>query len=202
MKLQELYKPKFSPKLVAPISDYTKDYQASPSREYTERIRNELYKKLEKLGWIFVAEGSYSAVFTNPKKSYILKVNKRTDRGFDRFVEIVHKFRNKHFPVISNEQHLGDQSIYFIEKLQKMPNNLTAEALTDLCDDLISYAKYDEANYKPHSDFTKNYMKKNPELVIACNIIGENSREMDIDMHMGNIMMRKDGTLVIIDPFG
>ena len=65
---------------------------------------------------------SFSSVYENDKKNFVLKVTNRPDPEYQRYVDVIKKFDNKHFPKISNMKKLDincrDYYVYAIEKLK------------------------------------------------------------------------------------
>jgi len=113
MRLDEYSKPRVPVKVFKVVDDEVRTSSSSLNMD----------QKLEKLGWEFFNGGSFAAVYTNPKKPYILKINKQPDKAYAYYVSIIRKLHNKHFPKISDlkfiEVNGGRYYIYLIEKLHK-----------------------------------------------------------------------------------
>ena len=171
--------------------------------------RTDLDQKLSALGWVPLSGGSFSTVFQNPKKNYILKINKRHDEGYEHFVKLIHQHRNKHFPKISDMKMLtvkDDYYVYLIEKLNKIPErtaskyaNCFAHVIDHPYDSLARLFNSSNWSYLPQT--TPQIFKRNPGLITALRLVGKYKYIFGNDMHLHNIMYRKDGTIVIIDPY-
>ena len=191
-------------KITEPISSAYTDYinkgRYGPPRE-------ELANKLSQLGWRRAGSGAFSDVFQNPAKSYVLKVNRDPDPAYQKFVNLAKKFPNKHFAKISDQKVITYQKekfyIYAIEKLFKANNVIF---LVLLADRVIFYWKKISKNRTLKSlDFDQaqqDYLKSHPSFYKALLILGKaDPTGRFLDIHAGNIMQRKDGTVVIIDPY-
>ena len=169
-------------------------------------------QELKKLGWVPAGEGQLSEIYINPKKSYILKINKTPDAAYEHFTRITKQFPNKHFPKIGDKKsimvHNEKYYVYVIEKLYPL-NQERAEELADQFSDLVCFYWVDGGMDDPDNDGwpkqfpddSKNYFKANPSLLKALKILADQSKRFEEDIHSGNIMQRKDGTIVIIDPY-
>jgi len=195
MNLNELYKPKISKDI-----DNEINYHFNYGAGNTQQLRN----RLKKFGWIYLDEGVYSSVWGNVKKSYILKINKVPDRAFDHYVNIIKKSKNPHFPKISDmrEIAIGPKiyCAYLIEKLFKIPGHFVGDNYSTFFNTIINAdPKYSIS--KLFNNHIPTIFKKQPKLVDALCIVGSEHNNYFIDMHSGNIMQRKDGTIVITDPY-
>lgn len=217
MNLNEFYKPKINPKIRAAAAEYFKDTLTGDKN---------LYKNLEKLGWAYLNQGMYSKVFANPKKNYVIKINSRIDEGYQHFVTLIKRNRNKHFPRISDVQQIYIDKkpyfIYLIEKLEPIPepyNKNYSSFLSDVIDvfmysdkEPINFFKLfktlrDEYSHDNEEEVKDRelYLRKNPALIKAAQILGlaakNSSKYIGIDIHEHNIMERNDGTIIIVDPY-
>ena len=159
---------------------------------------SDIDKKLREMGWFKSGEGMYSDVYENASKSYILKINRSQDLAFDDFVKLTHKFKNKHFPKISDQKEINIDGrkyyIYAIEKLYPL-DEYNGNRVYFLIHRFVEY--YSILGKKLRNPNFNDY----PELKKALEIITKNNRNHGFDMHRGNVMQRKDGTVVIIDPY-
>jgi len=197
MKLFELYKPKI-PKKVQMVANH---YFQFGFGNY-----DMLDYKLQELGWHNIGAGSYSHVYSNPVKKYVLKINKHPDSAYDDFVQIIKKYKNKHFPIISNRQEwiVNNKKyyVYLIEKLyeiEKDESKLVSDALDAIANSPNkSLEKFSNRNVQLVG---KRYP---PSLIEAARILGrlmQSHPNRYTDIHDENIMQRSDGTIVIIDPY-
>jgi hypothetical protein len=208
MLTNEFYKPKIS----KPIERVATDYVTS-DQYYDDKFDN-LCDSLKKMGWRFLDDGAYSKVFANSKKNYILKINSSPDKGYATYVDLIHKYRNKHFPKISDMKKIEFEGnifyVYLIEKLKHIPSPMDDEWS-------LIISKIAENPNKPLEKLFANahklrfgnvggkniptFLIKNPSIVQAAKLIGYNMDGYCLDIHRHNIMQRPDGTIVITDPY-
>jgi hypothetical protein len=227
MLLDELYKPKIGKKVVDTAQEYYANRHGSEPRDYNEGL-DWLQAKLSSLGWHKLNSGGYSYVFANPKKNYVLKVNTIQDNGYDQFVQIIHRSRNKHFPRISDRKTMefdGDEvhnfrknvyHVYLIEKLEELPepkNDNYASILSVIMSvyheewnpSLKTALDWLERDYFTEEEFPsiKEFILRHKELAKAAAILGNAQKyhKLNNDLHSRNIMQRADGTVVIVDPY-
>jgi hypothetical protein len=225
MKINEFYKPKIG-KQVADVAQqyYVNRHNPNDTKNYDENL-DWLKTNLKKLGWEKLDNGGFSYVFENPKKSYVLKINTYEDKGYDKFVQLIKRCRNKHFPRISDRKEMHFDSpmyengltyyVYLIEKLKPIPEPYDQNFSSIIASIIDIYRWQDNPNNKlmleilqqeyDTDDYAGVYLfiKEHPSLVIAAKILGIKAQDwgVGIDMHAKNIMQRSDGTIVIIDPY-
>ena len=195
-----------------------KPVHTAVAKFFKQRTTMDLEYILYDLGWFMVGSGAFSSVYENDKKPYIIKVNNRVDMSFAIFAQWVKQHSNKHFPKIGEMKKyvVGGKKyyIYLIEKLYNVPisrdyaiyiENLTASfvlnfktknRLTD--HEVIKNFVEDDCGGDMPSIF-----KSQPTLISACKSLAlcYYKNKMALDIHDGNIMQRKNRTVVIIDPF-
>ena len=211
MFLTELSRPKIGKRVTNTAFDYFKQRHPYNNDSFKDNIKLyldiNLNKNLNKLGWTKAGAGAYSSVYKNPNKSFVLKINKRPDKGYEEYVNVIKRYRNKHFPRISDMKvmKIGKDNyyVYLIEKLKALPrSDLIAFDIKDAIDALYG------CDYKDMGESLLEYFDKmplfrrNPDLIRAVYIVANNiGYNFDIDIHGGNIMKRADGTIVITDPY-
>jgi len=215
MLLDELSRPKIGKDIESTAFDYFNQRKTATSHEQAEKMQLALLQKLKAMGWKKIGEGSYSYVFENSSKPYILKVNKREDKGFLAYAELIKKSRNPHFPKISDRKSLEVEDVdgyrrtfqvYLIEKLRVMPEDEAIDVAYDLEMIVLQpYLPLDQLfkNSARNRNTVPDYLRRNPLLVTACQIVGRHMKTfgMRSDLHEDNIMERADGTTVITDPY-
>lgn len=227
MILGEFYRPKIGKKIVDVAQEYYGNRHGDTPRDYHAGL-DWLKAKLESLGWHTLGNGGYSYIFSNPKKNYVLKVNTNQDNGYDQFVQIIHRLRNKHLPRISDRKTLefsgnpqfnfakNTYHIYLIEKLQELPEQ-EANNYASIISVIMSLYKEEmnpnikmalnwlERDYFTEEEFpsVKQFILTHPELVKAAAYLGNAQKyyKLNNDLHAKNLMQRADGTIVIIDPY-
>lgn len=209
MILQELYKPKFTPKLASTVDSYVlgladKAKIAADSvaaQQSDNDLYDELTDRLEKMGWEFHDSGYFSSVFINPRKNYILKVNTIPDKGFNYFVNLIKRYPNKHFPIVSNLRVIKtaehDYYMYYIEKLYPVQYSVENDISTYCLHHLYKMYNHHPNPYSPDSEYVNN----NPDFARALDIVLQYHDKFGIDLPGNNIMQRQDGTVVITDPY-
>jgi len=220
MLLDELSRPKIGKDIESTAFDYFNQRKTATSSEQAEAMQLALLKKLKVMGWKKIGEGTYSYVFENSEKPYILKVNKREDKGFMAYAELIKKSRNPHFPKISDRKSLEVEDVdgyrrifqvYLIEKLRVMPAREAIDVSYDL-ERIVLYPYHTLEQVFTNSvrgavgnigGKVPDYLRRNPLLVTACQIVGRHMKTfgMRSDLHEENIMERADGTTVITDPY-
>ena len=211
MNLVELYKDQ---PIDLPVAKRVAKYQVArndaDTKIYTMQDQADSHTKalrsmnafLRRKGWKLLGSGAYSLVYINLNEPFILKINKRQDQGFAWFALLTHKFPNKHFPKITAMRGVNIDGrffhIYAIEKLVKIPQSDVAYLCRDIADSDIGITGDSEvaalAEYMP--------LEEAKSLFNACLILRKhNPRHFHVDLHYDNIMQRKDGTVVINDPF-
>ena len=170
-----------------------------------DQLRHQFYE----LGWEALSEGHFSIVFTKPNLPYVLKVNQQSDKPFQHFVELSKRYPNRHFPKISAVKQIEyDEEtfyIYTIEKLNKIKTSFDLYRFADTIEKIaIAPDLYLETilnNVRRISEEEKQWFRDHPGLVKAARLVGKEKQWTTIDIHDENIMQRKDGTIVIIDPY-
>ena len=206
------------PKLPGAQNAITPNIQSSVEDIVTSRhghgqeIWRPLEDQLKKTGWQSIGMGCFSIVFTKPSLPYVLKINKMPDRAFQHFVELSKRFPSRYFPKIGALKMIEYKErpyyIYTIEKLDSvtnMPSHLTLTRFANLIEAIAANPKMEISKILGDcygaSDESVEWFLRHPELVKACQIIGLNCPDGRLDIHKGNIMQRKDGTIVIVDPY-
>lgn len=197
------------------------DWQDKETEEPDSETHIEAFKefeaKMKTLGWKRIGTGYFSYVYQNPKSDFILKVNRVYDSGYARFVLLTKKFSNPHFPRIGNMKYLNvggkKYYMYLIEPLQEITTNkvkwktlaYTLQRIISHPDwtleDVFREIKSIFPEYTPHFNAIRKMLANDPTLMEACKILTNHLSKNELDLHYGNLMLRKDGTVVIIDPF-
>jgi hypothetical protein len=173
-------------------------------------VDDTLTSNLEKMGWEKIGWGVFSSIYGNPKKSFVLKVNKREDKGYERYATIIKKNPNKFFPKISDMKVMkigkNNYCVYLIEKLEEIP--LARAQRYEKIFDTAMASQFRAANTPDIESLVLYFngkipliFKQNPDLVLALNIIANDQGSKYMDLHQNNMMQRANGTLVITDPY-
>ena len=217
MNLEELFEYEFKgrPMIRKDVLKHAKKFAKNTDyvgKYATAEIREKMEEYFSSKGWTKLGHGSYSVVFLHPKRNYVLKLNLTEDQGFDHFVEVIHANPNPHFPRIE------DATVFFKHKLGNIYRAYLMERLEPIStyiDSDLSFFLQKVACQPNSSDGKIIYDFKNTfeyiwrriqpvpdNLVTAAKIIGRNTKfKAYLDIHAKNIMQRKDGTVVITDPY-
>ena len=168
------------------------------------------HQKMAEMGWTkVVTMGGYSDVFIKPNEPYVLKINKRPDEAFAHFADIAMAYPNIHFPKIGNVRQITyDNRIYYIyaiEKLNNIANEGEAIEISMFCSNFVGGEHIKDSWWAPQmvQQLTRHFPKfagQEKSLLVALNLLRRNRADYRIDIHFNNIMKR-DETIVIIDPF-
>ena len=204
------------PRVLGAVNDYynTKEPRYNMSiKADLDPANKQLIQSLKTLGWEFKNYGAFSAVFVNPSRNYIIKINRRQDTGFSAFVNLVKRNpKQPHFPKISYRKKIevGDtiHEIYLIEKLEPFPpaESYSVDNVRILTGDITHIAN----NYLApidkifNSEEIKVVKQYPPSLITAARLIGKTAvgHDLRLDIHRNNLMIRPNGnTIIIADPF-
>lgn len=171
---------------------------------------------LKAKGWNSAGSGTRADVYINDNYDYALKIFNR-DAAYVNFIRYCKKNNSKHLPKFKGDVIKINSYLYGIrvEKLQPNTQNLDLSKLANLINtdySLKDNIKRIEDNIKNDKFFSNEYQRKIfmksyiyiinhcPEILEVIYDIIKTLSQFDRDFHSGNIMFRKDGTCVIIDP--
>jgi len=183
---------------ICEITKFNKDMSST----LTGRHTLDMDKILQDKGWKFLNQGHFSATYLSPNEKSVLKINRAADPGYEHFIKVVKKFPNIHFPVISDKKKLPDgTSAYIMERLYVMEWN--DEQLVGIIQDAMAYIMTNELKeYERLYPNDIKALKMQPGLIEALEILAKFRGSFKNDIRHDNMMKRKDGTIVIIDPYG
>lgn len=211
MKLRELYDQELD-ELIG-----VKKYQHLTAKQIMKKMEDEL--GLKKLG-----HGAFGIVLQSPDPNWVYKVIEK-DPAYEEYIDFITENPNNHYPKIKRVKKMTSFfkryqlqedkfTVIVIEKLEPIPKE-KQKFIVDLAnedvDDIPEYTPDGDTN---DSRFTlEEIMSHNWGEWTAENLWGayyaaltlrrselRRDSETYIDLHAGNIMQRKDGTIVIIDP--
>jgi hypothetical protein len=160
---------------------------------------------MHKAGWNLLGAGYFSSVFQNPKKSYIIKINYKPDNAFKYYVDMIKESKNRHFPKINDVKTIKvgntEYHTYLIEKLYQAPKIVKSYIHFFM----FCRGDFDEELRRHPNDSSminaKRYFEKHKELQRALKLVIKNKSRFFMDVNDENVMQRKDGTIVITDPY-
>lgn len=176
-------------------------------KDIKEKLTNSsnLEKTLKQNGWKDKIHGHFSTIYEKDGEDFIIKINILDNAGYELFLSVVRRNKNKHFPIVYEDFIVNGKDVYFVEKLEQ--TTMTKQQI----DDIEKYYNYVGLigfdGYQYAKDFVKVFRSKQKSLADAIDLLhkaaSDSEYEMDIQLSsFGNeIMKRKDGTLVIKDPF-
>lgn len=160
----------------------------------TTRYRKQILKTLNNdlKGLKYSGHGVHGIVY-NINKSKVFKAFDKADRGYLNFLKVIKKFKDKrHFPRVYDFFETKDYHIVVLERLEEYHNK---EGLWDHTDraEFAGYVDTDSGLWREY--FNKSFDK-------YLKVLEDNMpNTVGWDLHANNIMQRKDGTPVIIDPW-
>lgn len=158
----------------------------------------ELNRVLTQRGWELVGEGNYAAVYGKPGKTYVIKVFEQ-DSAYMAFLKLILSNPNPHFPKIigemrrSNSYRVLRMELLYPCRVDNISGMLNAYVIN----------KRHKLNHIQHQNLplAMEFLADKPELKLALDLI---DRELlsrhGLDLSDDNIMQRRDGTIVVIDP--
>ena len=158
------------------------------------RYRRQIKRILEndEEGFNCDAHGVNGFVY-NLNKTRVFKVFTKQDKGYVNFLKIMKKFKGKkHFPRVYDFYSIKDEHIVVLERLQEFKDKNSLWVHIEKAE-VSGYTDTDAGLW--YGYFNKSFDKYLKVLE------GNTSKNWGWDLHANNIMQRKDGTPVIIDPF-
>ena len=195
-------------------------------KKYKDLTANQIMKKMEdELGLKKMGNGAFGHVIESPSDpNWVYKVIEK-DPAYEEYINFVMKVRDNHYPKIKRVKKMtsffkryGIQenkfTVIVIEKLEPVPEDkmnfvhdlVNAETLSEVPSVLpnnqpnFSSYTYIELMDEKWPGWKDGEMR---DLFEAARDTHRLSRKLDdyfLDLHRGNIMQRKDGTIVLIDP--
>lgn len=176
------------------------------------------------LGTKVLGGGAYGTVIQSSNSDVVYKVLE-SDAGYMRFVRLVQQYPDKHYPKIYKVKNLTsffkryrvqNDKFYVIalETLFPIDEKKTGMKATFIASLLNTYSPKEAPKLMPngHNNInqvpTSEFLQFMPELkslwTAYMKVKGALQESSDYfpDIHTGNLMMRKDGTVVITDPMG
>jgi len=178
---------------------------------------------LKQNGFKKLGGGVFAVAYGKPGHNRIVKVSKRQDDCWIKFAQwAMSKTNNKHLPKIPwikryQGKRKGKATEFFITIIERL-NPLTKSAITKIADPGVllglkhfadldwvtmetikkNYNSYVRASSQSRKDFSSQYA--NHPFVRALRQINNFQGKCYQDLHMGNLMQRSDGTVIITDP--
>lgn len=159
-------------------------------------------------GWRHFGGGLYAEVYAKADKDYVIKVFER-DSAYLAFLKLAREHPNPHFPKVKGKVWLADHSarfnavrlerLYPWKRVKVRGKNFPLPELFNMYVYMKKFPEnakmiYEESNL----EFMETYFEDKPKLKEALDLII--TLPFKLDLHDDNIMIRADGTPVIIDP--
>ena len=172
-----------------------------------------LKTRLKQRGWHQLGAGLFSAAYGTRTSRVVWKITKESDAGAWCYLQAIATgaLTGPHFPklgVILREETTGRFAV-LMERLQGIKENHAEtpdeerKLMKARCD--YSWARDIAYNYTTAS--CGHYVKQATDNKVAPSLIraflamsAELAKEWRFDLHNGNAMIRRDGTLVVTDP--
>lgn len=179
--------------------------------------------------WHEIGAGLFGKVYSNNSKPYVLKLYKTSDVSYTHFLNSIDQYNNIHVPKIGKARTIEIPekiNIVQIEKLNKIEYFSDTYDYCDFVPVLIDYYDIDNYNellnkinslddetieeiifdYKLKYEININsllkFVKKQKSLFeFVIQLFWQKPNNSTFDLHGGNFMQRKDGTIVVIDPY-
>jgi hypothetical protein len=185
------------------INEITK-FNKDISSTLTGRHTPDMDKILADKGWTYIDQGHYSATYLSPNKKTVLKINRDFDPGYEHFIKVIKYNPNPHFPVISDKKKLPDgTSAYIMERLYDLDESdkKIENAIVDIMHFIVTGVVFDSHAQEYYESCVDKVEEQQPGIMEALKILAKYRGTFKNDIRFENIMKRKDGTIVIIDPY-
>lgn len=136
-------------------------------------------------GFTKLGEGHYSCVY-RINEDYVLKIVKRSDSGYARYVNLLKPENFKYAPKVFFDGKIAGKDVYILEALSEEPYGVRskfASAINMLCDD---------SQVNPFVTCGDPEMQAFVEFLVRNNLVSDCRRD--------NVLARRDGTPVLTDP--
>lgn len=155
---------------------------------------------LKDAGYKPLGSGAFGSVFTHPNINYAVKLIKN-DPAYMRFVKyaLAHQ-QDPHLPKFRGK-FMKIDALHFCVRMEMLEPIINARAVSDYINyylrdpDILADEPYDSS-----VEGTQNFFKANTGLARTLDELTDINTDV-FDLHADNIMQRKDGTIVITDPF-
>ncbi len=181
--------------------------------------KNELIKFLLDRGYSKTSEGVFGEVYDKQGDDFVIKISKHMDPFYLRFAEYAKKNKDPHLPKLKIKSYIPQGEVVpygfiaFIEKLQPITRDkhedwLLSQALSvfsAIANKKITLDK--QISILKANDFYDEIVaavRENKSLFLSMNkfkrAMKNTPGNFQYDLKIENLMKRKDGTIVIIDP--
>lgn len=181
--------------------------------------QSEFVQSLIDSGYSKAAEGVFGQVYSKSDDNFVIKISKKMDPFYLRFAEYAKKNKDRHLPRLTVKPYIprGETHPYFfvayIEKLYPLSIDkheywllsLAFSAFSKIANKKITLAK--QIAILKTNDFYDEIVaiiRENKSLFLSMNKFKRAMKNtlgnFQYDLKIDNLMKRKDGTIVIIDP--
>jgi hypothetical protein len=178
-----------------------------------------LIRNLHSRGNNILGAGCYAVALQSKVEDTVLKIGNNTDDlWLDYYAEIIKTHKDNQYVPIVKSLHIDYDNQYYVATMEKLYSIEDNEDAKNLLKDINSYIKrqLSEAFFRIALSKYPTLVPNVEAMVDLCFFIGElTSTEIDeneyeyeelfgvrkLDLHIGNAMTRKNGTLVITDPW-
>lgn len=143
-------------------------------------------------GFIKIGAGHFSNVFSNGRN--VVKVY-REDPAYEKFLALAAQYPSKHFPKVLSEPKAISNDLKMVQLERLYPMTKADEAL------FTKAYGHAMMNERPYPEGHPELEELVHALRFLCSFLDKNYKQYAHDMKPANILKRRDGTLVISDPF-
>jgi hypothetical protein len=163
-----------------------------------------------------IGSGTYSHVYSKAKSPYVYKIGSFEKESKDPYLSYLKAIAGKDNPVFPKIRTItlfhykgakkGDSEFFYVVEMEKLKHfsykntSLAHQQLREKLDYHVTYEAYESFGASIFSTKTELIEKDVPQIDEILNLLGKLGKKFKPDWHEGNLMMRKDGHLVITDP--
>jgi hypothetical protein len=158
---------------------------------------------LERKGYRQIGEGFYSAVYAKPRAKTVIKVGQADDAWPLYVAWALRKgYAGKFAPAVKSLKFfkLGSNDAYYVAEMERLRSVNYVSSASKVKEDVTDYK-----NFTTHLRKPEKLKAKRPEWARFVRDLQklrkEHRWEVRLDLHGENWMERKDGSLVLTDPF-
>lgn len=140
----------------------------------------EVESRLSDAGYTHIGSGASANVYTKPDIDYVIKIFDSKDTGYLRFLDLIQKVENVHFPVIRGKPMLINSNTYGVklEKLTPFVYEGYYRSLLTYINYFVNEIVYDYKSTNANYLYSKeNTLRLTPEKINHMNILYDNMAE-------------------------
>ena len=157
---------------------------------------------LEREGYDYIASGMYASVYGKPRSNTVLKIGGMDD-AYPIYLQwaVENGYAGKFAPAVKsfNLHKTEDGGEFYVAEIERLPITVEDADMNSAAYDLYHDLRYDSHSFAP----SRSIAKVAPEWVEFVEGLKALRRKSVVrfDLHDQNFMVRKNGELVLTDPF-